>query len=226
MHSHRDYFLKHLGIGEIWQLRQRDFSAVLVPDPSPDKGVLASQLELSGERDDIAGLVNDVAQCAACSLCASYGKHEDYSVRSQCDLVLLVDWSDQENLSPELALQFERLAKNIASAAINLGLHVQLLPLLQSAIPTESIRIPLAESLVTCGSFLQRFLHLQRPKYVMSFGAHCASTTGVVEFANGTMGRLDWNDTSIFSFPSLYEVLRQGSLKRVVWQQLCHLASR
>lgn len=226
MHSHRDYFLKHMGIGEIWQLRQPDSSTVLVPNHSANEGVLASVSELRQGGDDILALVKDIAQCAACSLCGVYGKCEELSMRAECDLVLLVDWSDHENLAPDLAMQFERLAQNIAAAATELGMQVQLLPLLQSVMPTEQVSLPVADSLAACGSFLQRYLLLQRPRYVLSFGARCTSATGVPTFSNGVVGELDWNGISVLSLPSLYEVLVQVGLKRVVWQQLCRLASR
>ena len=225
MNSHRDYFLKHLGIGEIWQLRRPENLALPAEDVAALAPTTVELNESAHAQDSIALLNKDISRCSKCALCPAYGKRGSLLPDQQIELVLLIDWLEHDYFEPELAAQLERLAQNILNAASQLGLRVHLLPLLQSEMPSQAQQLSAAESTAACTPFVHRYLSLCQPKYVFTFGLQSASVLGLSATESAAVEGYQWNGISVFNLPSLYRLLKDGTAKRVVWQQLCQISS-
>lgn len=232
MNSHRDYFLKHLGIGEMWQLRQAESNSMAsttasdVPHSLDAAQVLSGFAESKQEGRDIwERLFADTQTCNACTLCSDYGKRSMAKPNFSPDLVLLFDWSEQTNYDPILASQVERLVDNILLAAKDLSIEMAAAPLLNSNIPSESTQIPVGSSAAGCGLLLERYLKLTKPKRVLVCGARIALALGLPAKSQEQKTVLQWDDIEIELSSSIYDIMRDASLKRVLWQQMCRIAS-
>lgn len=232
MNNQRDYFLKHLGIGEVWQLRHAE------GDPIADAG-LSDQIPVhdvvqrlsrdegvqKGGGDTWEQLSIDIQACNTCVLCSRYGKQTLAKPAASPELVLLADWSELENYDPDVANRAERLFSNIMLAAKGLCSTTVSLPLLNAMKPNEATQIPLETSATGCGPLLKRYLKLLMPKRVLVFGPRIAATLGLPAQPQAFNTTVRWEGCEIDMGPSIYDILQDATFKRVVWQQLCRIAS-
>ncbi|WMW82265.1 hypothetical protein RF679_08300 [Undibacterium cyanobacteriorum] len=238
MNSQRDYFLKHLGIGEVWQLRHAEGGPVAVVELSDQisgqdvvqrlpnvEGGEGVQGVAKASNDTWEQLSIDIQACNACTLCSRYGKQMFAKPTVSPDLVLLFDWSELGSYDPVLANQAERLLGNIMLAAKGLCAATVSMPLLNAMMPSEATQIPLQTSAAGCGALLKRYLKLFRPKRVLVFGPRIATAMGVSSQSQDFKVPVQWEGLEIDMSPSIYDILQDSSLKRVVWQQLCRIAS-
>lgn len=122
MSDMRDYYLKNLGIGEIWRLRQSNLpastaltelvageveadtdtmpsveKALVMPITAPaaqPSTIIPSQSDESGESSvDWQVLHKTLQQCQACSHCAKFGKGMLGSGDASATVMVITDWS-------------------------------------------------------------------------------------------------------------------------------------
>jgi len=147
MNDMRDYYLKHLGVGEIWQLRQPDLSALSsppvvpaalsemttvggagcdssidMPDVEPSK-FMSSEFDVHGDVESPANwqtLQRNMQQCQACSFCERFGKGALGSGDTSASVLVIADWASPDHsiqLDPVLQ-QSEKLISNILAALL------------------------------------------------------------------------------------------------------------
>jgi uracil-DNA glycosylase family 4 len=151
MSDMRDYYLKNLGIGEIWQLRQSNLpvspaltelvageveadtdtmpsveKALVMPVAAPaaqSSTISLSQSDESSESPvDWQVLHKTLQQCQACSLCAKFGKGMLGSGDTSATVMVITDWSAADG-SVQLDPILQQSEKLLSNilAALSLG---------------------------------------------------------------------------------------------------------
>jgi uracil-DNA glycosylase family 4 len=223
MNAHREYFLQHLDIGEQWVLRKND--GELASSPSELLVALEPTQEVSGETSDggIQSLRDAIADCRQCSLCATNGKFVLSEQIFNAEVLVIYDWSEQDNFDVQVGSDFKKLLVNILkSIAIEPG-RIASMSFLHAQFPASNLSIPSATSAKYCGEFLRRAIKLGKAKSILVFGARAANALLETEL---DIDQLRTNQSKFAGVPmaitySPYQLLKQASLKGVVWNDLC-----
>jgi uracil-DNA glycosylase family 4 len=227
MNIHREYFLRHMAIGEQWVLRKGE-------DPSQDgaserpaipNAEPSTSPPLKG--DAIETLREAISSCHQCGLCSSNGKLVLSDQVFHVDVLVIYDWSERENFDIQVGADFKRLLVSILKSITVEPYRIASMNLLNANFPVSNLIVPSTESAKFCGEFLRRAITAGKAKHLLVFGARAANA---LFESNLDMGQLRTMQLQFAGIPvvvthSPYQLLTQPILKRDVWSDICRFRS-
>lgn len=227
MNSHREYFLRHLAIGEQWILRKSELPLETADSGLPADSNAGSSLAKMINGDGVEGLREAISSCHQCTLCSSSGKLVQSDQIFNAEILVIYDWSEQENFDVQLGADFKKLLVNILkSMAVEPG-RIASLSLLNANFPVSSLSIPSAASADFCGDFLRRAVALGKAKKLLVLGARAANALleNTLDIEQLRSSLLNFAGVPVVVTYSPYDLLAGPSLKRVVWRDICQFHS-
>lgn len=233
MNVHRNYFLRHLGIGEVWSLRHVDrvcstdslnedlnFDASALNDSIPTQVLQSPMVE-----DGWQQLLRDIEQCNQCGLCASSLKVQWDGAVQTAETLVIFDWSENVDYEPAALTEFERLCANILKSLPVGASRYATLNLLQSAPPHMSTRIPADLSAKYCGAFVRRAIALSKAKNLIIFGARAANAVleNNLDIQQLRSSQLSFCSLPVFVTFSPFQLMLEPQIKRNTWYDLCRM---
>jgi uracil-DNA glycosylase family 4 len=233
MSDMRDYYLKNLGVGEIWQLRQ----TVLPASPTmPD--VAASSATLDGEQlTPWRKMQSELQQCQVCSLCARFGKGALGIGDATASILVIADWSVSDQLAQlePVLQQSEKLMLNMLAALLADGaqastkLSVYRTSLLKAQLSEPSQMTfdeAASDAARLCMNFLHQQIKLVQPRVLLVFGEHLGRILLGVDAENQIKMRQEqhaYQGIPVIVTHDAHFVLTHPESKSEVWQDLCRV---
>lgn len=231
MNVHRNYFLRHLGIGELWSLRRVEVECStdsLTEDLNSDafgSNDFSSTQMFQGPvaEDGWEQLRKDIEQCNQCGLCASNRKAQWSDAVQTAETLVIFDWSENVDCEPAALTEFERLCTNILKSLPVDASKYATLHLLQSVPPTVNTHIPVDLSAEYCGAFVRRAIALSKAKNLIIFGARAANAVleSNLDIQQLRSAKLSFCSLPVFVTFSPFQLMLEPQIKRNTWQDLC-----
>lgn len=251
MSDMREYYLKNLGVGEIWQLRQ----VALPSSPSITESIAscdevdialasagATLPVLTSSSDEALltpwqKLQAELQQCQACSLCARFGKGSLGTGDPAASILVIADWSVSDKLTElePLLQQSEKLMLNMLAA------------LLSDSAPTSTklsfyrssvLKAKLSERSQTtfdaaaleaaglCMHLLHQQIKLMQPKVLLVFGKRLGQILLSCDAASEIEMRQEqhvYQGIPVIVTHDAHFVMTHPEAKSEVWQDLCRV---
>jgi uracil-DNA glycosylase family 4 len=244
MSEMRDYYLKNLGVGEVWQLRQAVNSALKEPVAELEVIAAAPIKAMTSTRDDV--LLNpwqkmqaELQQCQACSLCAKFGKGVIGTGEATASILVISDWSTSENLAqldPALQ-QSEKLMLNMLNALLAGDAKTNLTSAKLSVYRTSILKAQISDFSQTkfdeitfdasrlCMSFLIKQINLVQPQLVLVFGEHLGRILLDLENDGVSIRHIQhvYQGIPVVVTHDVHFLLARPESKYDVWQDLCRV---
>lgn len=227
MNTHREYFLRHMAIGEQWVLRKGNvpsqdvaFEPPAIPNAEP-----SASPPLKG--DEIETLREAISSCHQCGMCLSSGKLVLTDQVFHADVLVIYDWSELENFDTQVGADFKRLLVNILKSITVEPYRIASMSLLNANFPVSNLTVPSTESAKFCGEFLRRAIAVGKAKHLLVFGARAANALFESNLDLGQLRtmQLQFADIPVVVTHSPYQLLTQPTLKREVWSDICRFQS-
>ncbi len=227
MNMHREYFLRHMGIGEQWILRKTEDAQPVIDLNSVSNPTESVEVSATLSRDQIVQLREAISVCHECRLCSTNGKWVLPDQVFNAEVLVVYDWSEEDSFDIQRGADFKKLLVNMLKSITIEPSRIASLSLLNANFPTSNLSIPMALSAQFCGDFLRRSIALGKAKYVLIFGARTANalfdSTQSIEQLRSTSSNFAGIPVVVTYSP--YQLLEQASLKREVWKDLCRFQS-
>jgi uracil-DNA glycosylase family 4 len=192
MSDMRDYYLKNLGVGEVWQLRQplksnleepiAELEVVAVATTAPITALISTTDDT--QLNPWHKLQAELQQCQACSLCEKFGKGVLGTGDATASILVIADWSVSDKsaqLDPALQ-QSEKLMLNMLDALLADDVQTKLVSAKRGIYRTSIIKAQISDLSQTrfdetasdaarlCMNFLFKQISLVQPQIVLVFG--------------------------------------------------------
>lgn len=248
MNTRRDVYLKNLGVGEIWHLRQvatADVFAESQPVSSASVYQNLAPVDITVSSDvshaTWGKLHFDVQQCQACPLCAQYGKGVLETAPDTPSIFVVSDWSMSVQAAQEDPILQKKalLMQNILAALSALlsgdassqkkpaSLSIYHTSLLKAQIVQASqvnFDVAAERGALQCVDFLRRQIELVRPQVLLVFGERVgqvllgAKSTGLTEMRRTPS---TYEGIPVIVTHDIQFLLNSPEFKYQVWQDIC-----
>nr|WP_314861285.1 uracil-DNA glycosylase family protein [uncultured Undibacterium sp.] len=252
MSEMRDYYLKNLGIGEVWQLRQPLKSNLEEPIAESEVIAVATTAPITAliSSTDVTQfnpwhkLQAELQQCQACSLCEKFGKGVLGTGDATASILVIADWSVSDKsaqLDPALQ-QSEKLILNMLNALFADDVQTKQSTAKRSIYRTSILKAQISDLSQTrfdgvatdaarlCLNFLFKQISLVQPQIVLVFGEQMGQMFLGIDADGIDMRQMHhvYQGIPVVVTHDAHFLLTHPESKYDVWQDLCkvkHLMS-
>ncbi|MBR7798864.1 hypothetical protein [Undibacterium fentianense] len=247
----RDYFLRNLGIGEIWRERQgahildnsatesggRFEDANRVQRPTDDRLAIANNDEVQINDYPIQNLdainlsadqfARSVQLCDRCHLCQRYGKQEVEGFVQQSEVLLVTEFAVCEGNDAHA-----KLVQNIVNSIYNLGIStVHKSSLIRARVNQDegvkAIPEEVYQSQLACFHHLQIEIALRKPRFIVLLGGERTTFYQIFAASKSHDPMLptgvNYQGIRLVKLPNTISMIQNPELKKDAWRQLCEL---
>ncbi|MFZ6817511.1 uracil-DNA glycosylase family protein [Undibacterium sp. Ji22W] len=240
MSNLREYYLRNLGIGEIW--KSREFSApandAVLADTVLQRAPLVSMTESKSTGANTSALLPKISSslheidkaiqdCNQCNLCRNFGKSQFAIAPNSLDILLVSEFAAPLQLDAQ-----EKLIQNLM-VALSLPSEFRTTmtffrsSMFKACSPTSSELVASLDDVDACISFLRQEIEVAKPRAIFVLGERVAAAllglTSETKLPDLRSSQHLYRNIPVFVTHGTLALLTDPMQKLDVWNDICKL---